>query len=161
MLAPKGRLAIVLPDSIPSNPGLLFIRQWIFKKFWVIASIDLPVETFEPFTGTQTTILLLQKKTVEEEELERRTEQPIKYKIFMSIPEKVGHDRRGHKIYVTTDEGAEILVKQTETTSSRNAEGEITIITRETEAPIVDDQLPEVVRQFELWWKDNNRIFSS
>ena len=31
-LKPGGRLAIVLPDSILGNPGLVYIRQWLIKK---------------------------------------------------------------------------------------------------------------------------------
>ena len=54
LLRPGGRLAIVLPDSILSNPGLAFIRRWLLRKTRVVASIDLPKETFEPHTGTQT-----------------------------------------------------------------------------------------------------------
>jgi len=57
-LRPGGRLAIVLPDSILSNPGLAFIRRWVLKKARVVASVDLPQVTFEPYTGTQTSILL-------------------------------------------------------------------------------------------------------
>src|SRR5262249_37330372 len=47
LLRPGGRLAIVLPDSILSNPGLAFIRRWVLKLARVIASIDLPQVTFE------------------------------------------------------------------------------------------------------------------
>lgn len=53
-LKPGGILGIVLPDSILSNPGLVWIREWILKRTYIIASIDLPTETFEPHTGTQT-----------------------------------------------------------------------------------------------------------
>lgn len=98
-LKPGGLLGIVLPDSILSNPGLTWIREWILKKTYIIASIDLPVETFEPHTGTQTSILILKKKTPEQEKY------PEDYEIFMAIPEKVGHDRRGNKVFKTTPEG--------------------------------------------------------
>ena len=98
-LKPGGLLGIVLPDSILSNPGLTWIREWILKKTYIIASIDLPVETFEPHTGTQTSILILRKKTPEQEKYSED------YEIFMAIPEKVGHDRRGNKVFKTTPEG--------------------------------------------------------
>ena len=62
LLRPGGRLAIILPDSILSNPGLTGLRSWVLSQARVIASIDLPQETFEPHTGTQTSLLLLQKK---------------------------------------------------------------------------------------------------
>ena len=98
-LKPGGLLGIVLPDSILSNPGLTWIREWILEKTYIIASIDLPVETFEPHTGTQTSILILKKKTPAQEKY------PEDYEIFMAIPEKVGHDRRGNKVFKTTPEG--------------------------------------------------------
>jgi len=98
-LKPGGLLGIVLPDSILSNPGLTWIREWILQKTYIIASVDLPVETFEPHTGTQTSILILKKKTPEQEKYSED------YEIFMAIPEKVGHDRRGNKVFKTTPEG--------------------------------------------------------
>jgi len=98
-LKPGGYLGIVLPDSILSNPGLKWIREWILQKAYIIASIDLPVETFEPHTGTQTSILILKKKTPEQQKLQED------YEMFMAIPEKVGHDRRGNPICKTTPDG--------------------------------------------------------
>src|ERR1017187_4665977 len=41
-----GRLGIVLPDGILGNPGDEPIRRWILEHCWVLASVDLPVETF-------------------------------------------------------------------------------------------------------------------
>lgn len=124
-LKPGGVLGIVLPDSILSNPGLTWIREWILKKAYIVASIDLPTETFEPHTGTQTSILILRKKTPEQEKL---TED---YDIFMAIPEKVGHDRRGNPVFKTTPEG------------------EIELDT--TGQPVIDDQLPLVAETFKEW----------
>jgi type I restriction enzyme M protein len=124
-LKPTGLLGIVLPDSILSNPGLTWIREWILRKAYIIASIDMPVETFEPHTGTQTSILILRKKTPEQDNLKEE------YEIFMSIPEKVGHDRRGNPVYVTTPDG--------EVEVDTNAK------------PVVDDHLPVVAQVFKEW----------
>ncbi len=124
-LKPGGYLGIVLPDSILSNPGLKWLREWILKKTYVIASIDLPVETFEPHTGTQTSILILKKKTPEQQKLEED------YEIFMAIPEKVGHDRRGNPIYKTTPDGE--------------------IELDENGNPIIEDHLPAVAKAFKEW----------
>ena len=95
LLKPSGRLAIVLPDSILSNPGLAFIRRWVLMRSRIIASIDLPQVTFEPYTGTQTSILLLQKKTRNEMAIEKEMGKARDYEVFMTTPEAVGHDRRG------------------------------------------------------------------
>jgi len=120
-----GVLGIVLPDSILSNPGLTWIREWILKKAYIIASIDLPVETFEPHTGTQTSILILKKKTSDQEKLQED------YDIFMAIPEKVGHDRRGNPIFKTTPEGE--------------------IELDENGKPLNDDHLSLVAEMFKKW----------
>lgn len=124
-LKPNGILGIVLPDGILSNPGLRWIREWIIKKSYILASVDLPVETFEPHTGTQTSILVLRKKTVEQQRLSED------YEIFMAIPEKVGHDRRGNPIFIRTPAG-EILIEN-------NGEA------------AVDDHLPMVADMFKEW----------
>jgi len=131
-LKPGGYLGIVLPDSILSNPGLKWIREWILKKTYIIASIDLPTETFEPYTGTQTSVLILRKKTQEQEKLQED------YEIFMAIPEKVGHDRRGNPIYKTTPEGKIKLDKNGN--------------------PIIEDHLPEVAKAFKEWLRGKGVI---
>ena len=131
-LKPGGYLGIVLPDSILSNPGLKWIREWVLEKTYIVASIDLPVETFEPHTGTQTSILILKKKTPEQEKKKED------YSIFMAIPEKVGHDRRGVPIFRTTPEG-EIELDDS---------GE----------KIVDDHVPLVAEMFKKWIKEKGMI---
>ena len=39
-----GRLAIVLPDGILGNPNTEYVRDWILKRFKLLASVDLPRE---------------------------------------------------------------------------------------------------------------------
>ncbi len=131
-LKPGGYLGIVLPDSILSNPGLKWIREWILQKTYIIASIDLPIETFEPYTGTQTSILILKKKTPEQQKFQED------YEIFMAIPEKVGHDRRGNLIYKTTPEG-EIEID-------------------ENGNPIIEDYLPLVTKAFKDWLRKKGMV---
>jgi type I restriction enzyme M protein len=131
-LKPGGVLGIVLPDSILSNPGLSWLREWILKKTYVIASVDLPVETFEPHTGTQTSILILRKKNVWQEKLAED------YDIFMAMPEKVGHDRRGKTIFKATPEGKRELDAN--------------------EEPVIEDDLPQVAERFREWIKKKGMI---
>lgn len=45
-LRPGGRMGIVLPDGILGNPGDEYIRWWIMRHAYVLASVDLPVECF-------------------------------------------------------------------------------------------------------------------
>ena len=85
-----GRLGIVLPEGVLGNNTEGYVREYILQKTNIIAVIDLPKETFQPETSTKTCVLILQKK---------KEDLPISDKIFMSIPNFVGHDRRGRPIY--------------------------------------------------------------
>ena len=111
-LKPGGRLAIVLPDSILGNPGLGHIRHWLFEKTRIVASVDLHVDTFQPRNGTQTSVLILQKKTQEQINEERYARRIVPYNIFLAMVEKVGHDRRGNTLFKRDAEGNEIWVSE-------------------------------------------------
>ena len=151
LLRPGGRLAIILPDSILSNPGLLDVRRWILTNARVVASIDLPVETFEPHTGTQTSLLLLQKKSASEKLIERMAGRPNDYEVFMAMPRAVGHDRRGNYLYLRTPEG-DLIEEETETPVFRNAaDGSIVVERRRGRRIRRHDELPSVVESFREW----------
>lgn len=158
LLKPGGRLAIVLPDSILSNPGLAFIRRWILKRARIIASVDLPQVTFEPYTGTQTSVLLLQKKTREEMLLEQESGKLRDYEVFMTTPEAVGHDRRGEIHYLRTPEGELIEYEDTIAITRRNSEGLFVTERRQQKIREKFDQLPEVVRYFTDWASKPERM---
>ena len=105
-LKPGGRMGIVLPDAILGAPGLIYVRYWMIKHCRIVASIDLHPDTFQPRNGTQTSVLILQKKT--NEEINRRTMSD--YEIFMAQVKAIGHDKRGNTVYRRNEEGEEILV---------------------------------------------------
>ncbi len=105
-LKPGGRMGIVLPDAILGAPGLLYVRHWIIKNCRIVASIDLHPDTFQPRNGTQTSVLILQKKT----EKEINQQSMPDYEIFMAQVNAIGHDKRGNTIYRRNEEGEEILV---------------------------------------------------
>ena len=158
LLRPGGRLAIVLPDSILTNPGLISVRKWILANARIVASIDLPAETFQPHTGTQTSVLLLQKKTPEELTIEQAAGRPNVYEVFMSLPRAVGHDRRGNPLYLRTPEGN--LIERPEPHSVfRYTPGGDTIVETTTRRRMVrHDELPDVVRQFRHWVSTPERM---
>lgn len=148
-LKPSGRLAIVLPDSILSNPGLAYIRYWMLRRTRIIASFDLPRETFQPYVGTKTSVLFLEKKSREEILLEERSGiQP--YEVFMAIAEKVGHDRRGNAIFKRTAEGEEVVVEKEKEIVGLLGKEQYKEKRRVLE-PIVDDDLPPITSSFEEW----------
>jgi type I restriction enzyme M protein len=152
---PNGRVAIVLPDSILSNPGaeMLGIREWILRHARVIASIDLPTETFEPFVGTQTSLLCLQRKTDDDIRHEEETGVSPDYEAFMSVPTKVGHDRRGNPIYMRTPEGEIILVDVEEEITTISSGKKIRDKIRITK-PVRQDDLGEVAERFKTWFEE-------
>lgn len=88
LLKPGGRMGIVLPEGILGNIEDGYIRNFILKKADILASVDLPSETFQPDTATKTCVLFLRKKD----------NNKIASKIFMAIARKVGHNKRGKPI---------------------------------------------------------------
>lgn len=78
-LAPGGRMGIVLPDSILGSPGLGYIREWMIQNHRIVASIDLNADTFQPRNGTQTSVLILQKKTQEQRDAEEKSSKMADY----------------------------------------------------------------------------------
>lgn len=126
-----GYLAIVLPRSIANNPGLAFIRRWLLRNARMVASIDLPKETFAEGGGVPNpSVLIMQRLTREEAKL-ADAKALGSYDVFMSVPEKVGIDKRGNPVYVRTPDGLVVL--------------------DENGQPSVDDDLPRVVAAFEQW----------
>jgi type I restriction-modification system DNA methylase subunit len=96
-----GRLAIVLPYQILSGPKATYLRKWILQKCQILAVIDLPHETFQPHTGTKTCLLIVRKRKKVDNNLQDKN-----YKIFMSRPNWIGHDRRGNPIYKKNIDGS-------------------------------------------------------
>ncbi|KAF0195274.1 MAG: type I restriction-modification system methyltransferase subunit [Bacteroidetes bacterium] len=140
-LKPKGRLAIVLPDSILGAPGLVHIRKWLLKYTRIIASIDLHADTFQPSTGVQTSILIVQKKTIEE-----TNEPEYNYPIFMAMIERIGHDKRGNPIYKRDKDGEILYFKRTRILENGDIE--------EYEELELDDQTILVPDVFTNWKKE-------
>lgn len=88
LLAPGGRLGIVLPDGILGNDKLGYIREYLINRAKILAVIDVPIETFMPHTSTKTSVIILRKYN-EGEILEED------YEVFMAIADTCGHNRRG------------------------------------------------------------------
>jgi type I restriction enzyme M protein len=139
----KGKLGIVLPDGVLGNPDNEYIRYWIMANCQVLASVDLPVETFLPRTGTQTSVLVLRRKSEQEKLAESLSGESTDYAIFMAIAKSVGKDRRGNITYVRDRDGLEI-VRQDLYETSRTATLIDFLPTVEPNGRIVDDELPRI-----------------
>jgi len=106
----KGRMGIVLPDGVLGNPATEYIRWWVMRETQVLASVDLPVESFiaEANVNILTSLLFLRRK--DEKEKHREALGGVEeYSVFMAVADKVGFDRRGNKLYKRTPNGEEIV----------------------------------------------------
>ena len=144
-LKPGGKMAIVLPDGILGNPNMESVRVWILQKFKLLASVDLPVETFLPQVGVQASLLFLQKKTAQESLVPLDEED---YDVFMAIVEKVGKDRRGNPIYKKDDDGAELLFEHTKQWLATDESGRTVVRERKIRVKELDDDLPGVAESY-------------
>lgn len=144
-LKPGGKMAIVLPDGILGNPNTESVRLWILTHFKLIASVDLPVETFLPQVGVQASLLFLQKKTDAEMLVPIENED---YDVFMAIVEQVGKDRRGVPVYEKDDDGAEILFEHIKKWLSIAENGREIIKQRKERIKHLADDLPKVAKAY-------------
>lgn len=147
-LKPGGKMGIVLPDGILGNPNTEVVRKWILAHFKLLASVDLPVETFLPQVGVQASLLFLQKKTPLEMLVDPKNEN---YDVFMAIAEKVGKDRRGNVIYEKDDDGAEILFVENKEWATYNRQGELITRQRTERIKHVDDDLPKISASYKVF----------
>ncbi len=150
-VCPGGKIGIVLPNGILSNPGPAdeATRRWILDNCWVLASIELPVETFivEADVNIQTSLLFLKKKT-DQERMNSTLGGPANdYPVFMAIAERIGKDRRGNDIYKRGPDGKDILVVHEEFDRVRiNGEDKIRRLVRKIKEP--DNDLPVIARKY-------------
>jgi type I restriction enzyme M protein len=141
-------MAIVLPDGILGNPSDEPIRQWILRHCWVLASVELPVETFvvEANVNILTSLLFLKKKTQTEIQAEDLGK-VVDYPVFMAVAEKVGYDRRGVPLYQRTPDGEEIL-EEVEDSERIRIGGRLTVRTLRRKKKILDNDLPRIAAAY-------------
>ncbi len=154
-LRPGGRMGIVLPDGILGNPGDEYIRAWILRHCWVLASVDLPVEVFivEANVNILTSLLFLKKKT--EQEIKTEALGNAKdYQVFMAVAEKVGFDRRGNTRYKRSPDGEELIEEVLETERIR-VNGGFREAVLHRKQKIVDDDLPRIAEAYEEFRAEN------
>lgn len=61
ILAPGGRLAIVVPQGILANSTSSYLRKWVMERCRVLAVVGLHPFSFLPYTGVKTSVLFLEK----------------------------------------------------------------------------------------------------
>ncbi len=148
-----GMMAIVVPDGILGAPGLAYVREWILSHTRIVASIDLHPDTFQPRTGTQTSLLVLQRKTSDKVRAEQLKGQKEDYEVFMALANHVGHDKRGNRTYVRDENGNELSETRIEHVREVQDDKELYREIEVTEK-LLDDNTQEIARLFRGWWED-------
>jgi len=91
-LKPGGRLGIVLPESLFSNPSHRYVVTCLQEKAEITGIVSLPEDLFQPYTHAKACAVFMTKKP-----------NPMAgaqggRKIFMSVVRWCGHDSRGNPI---------------------------------------------------------------
>lgn len=146
-----GRLAIVLPDGVLGSPGLGYVREWILRNTRILASIDHHPDTFQPFVSVQTSLLVLQRKTQEQINLETAAGKISDYEVFMAIANHIGHDKRGNKTYVRDAQGKERIVEIEKPTPEVAEDGTRVYHTRKVQMKQIDDNTLQIAQEFRKW----------
>jgi type I restriction enzyme M protein len=152
-LKPGGRMGIVLPDGILGNPAAEYVRWWILRHAWILASVDLPAETFiaEANVNILTSLLFLKKKPREVITREAISG-TVDYPVFMAVAEKVGFDRRGNTLYKRSPEGEE-LTQDVEEIETITVGGRKVARTLRRKEKIIDNDLPEIAARYRAFRK--------
>ena len=103
-LKPGGRMAIVLPQGRFNNTSDKYIRDFIAERARILAVVGLHGNTFKPHTGTNTSVLFVQKWNDDPSEgpLCPRVED---YGIFFAVSEKGGKDNSGDYVFLQNSNG--------------------------------------------------------
>lgn len=145
-----GRAAIVLPDGILGSPGLGYVREWLLRNTQILASIDLHPDTFQPFVSIQTSVLIVQRKTQGQIDLETAAGRLNDYEIFMAVANHVGHDKRGQETYIRDAHGNEMF-DEVEKQVWEFDNGVRVIKNHKIQRKILDDNTHQIAEVFRKW----------
>lgn len=145
-----GRMAMVLPNGILNNPGLVYVRRWILRRAQVLAVVDMDRDLFQPKNDTQTSMILMRRLSPEEETIAE--DKGLGYPVFMAIAERIGHDKRGNAIYRRTGSGEDAQVERTEQVKEIDpATGKEVARMITVKEKDLDDDLPAVAHAYRSW----------
>ncbi len=82
-----GRMGIVLPETFLHAPNSKYILEYIQKNNNITWIIDLPHNTFRPHNNAKCVVIILEKNTPQQDE------------INMAVAEEIGHNHQGKEIY--------------------------------------------------------------
>lgn len=148
-----GRMAMVIPNGILNNPGLVYVRRWILRHAQILAVVDMDRDLFQPKNDTQTSMVLMRRLDAAEEAIAETN--GLDYPIFMAVAEKIGHDKRGNVIYRRTPSGEDLLVERTEEVKEIDPQtGEEVLRTITVKEKDPEDELPSVAEAYRAWLED-------
>jgi type I restriction enzyme M protein len=103
-LKPGGRMAIVLPQGRFNNTSDKYIREFIAERARVLAVVGLHGNTFKPHTGTNTSVLFVQKWNDDPSKgpLCSRVDD---YPTFFAVSERGGKDNSGDYVFLENSNG--------------------------------------------------------
>lgn len=99
-LAPGGKLGIVMPKGFLDTATYRPARQYLLDNCKLIAVINCHKDTFQPYTGVRTSLIIAQKYREGEDK-------SSDYEIFMGISKKIGQDSEGEPLYKLNEDGTE------------------------------------------------------
>jgi len=93
-----GCAAVVLPDGILTNSSLQGVRDWLLKRFQLLAVVSLPQFAFSHYdAGVKASIVFIRR-------LKDRENVSDDEPIFMALAENIGYDATGRKTFAVTVE---------------------------------------------------------
>lgn len=143
-----GVMAIVLPNGILGNPGeqMEAVRWWIMYHLEMLASVDLPAETFLPQVSVQASCVFLRRRDSSELRL-LGGQMPKQAPVFMAIAEQCGHGRRGEVRYVRGPDGVEDIVTR-DILDRWEHDGKLHEKARRQKVRVLADDFPWIAEQY-------------
>ncbi len=103
-----GKAAVVVPDGILTNASLQGVRDWLMKRFQILAVVSLPQFAFQHYdAGVKASIIFLRKRSDAETPNDDEA-------IFMAQAENIGYDATGRKTFKVTVESETPEVERVE-----------------------------------------------
>ena len=144
-----GVMALVVPNGILGNPGeqMEFARWWLLQNGELLASVDLPAETFLPQVSVQASCVFLRRRSASETRM-IGAKGPTQRPVFMAIAEECGHGRRGEPRYVREPDGSE-KVFDVEEPDRWERDGRIHERVRVRKDKLIADDLPLIAQEYQ------------
>jgi type I restriction enzyme M protein len=144
----SGVMALVLPNGILGNPGeqMEFVRWWLLNNGELLASVDLPAETFLPQVSVQASCVFVRRRALSETRMVG-PDGPKQRAVFMAIAEDCGHGRRGEPRYLREPDGSESLF-ETEVPDRWERDGKIHERVRTRKGKRIADDLPLIASEY-------------